>query len=153
MGCNTTQSGDSLTFWRNMSPPFSGSNSKQNMKSAEVGTKLPQKCQALSEPLMLKSQRLYSSKNYLLQGLVFHTYTRKHTSNVILLDQNLTTMSCYFATKGTNMITALFAHRIEESCWKAWPLLANLKALHPDKNCLYIWPQLHSYNWSPKITQ
>jgi hypothetical protein len=76
MGCNTIQFGDNLTFWRNMLPPFSGSNSKPSMKS-EADTKLPLKYQALSEPLMLKSQRPYSSKNYLVQGLVFHTYIRK----------------------------------------------------------------------------
>jgi hypothetical protein len=76
MGCNTIQFGDSLTFWSTMSLSFSGSNSKPSMKSAEAGIKLPLAFQVLSELLMFKFKRLYSSKNYLVQGLVFQTYIR-----------------------------------------------------------------------------
>jgi hypothetical protein len=46
---------------------FPGSNSTASKKSAKAGNKLPLKCQALSEILMLKTQRPYSSGNYLVQ--------------------------------------------------------------------------------------
>jgi hypothetical protein len=40
LSCNAMQFGDKLIFRRNISPPSSGSNSKQSLKQAEAGGKL-----------------------------------------------------------------------------------------------------------------
>jgi hypothetical protein len=43
-GCNAMKLRDRLMFWRNISPPYSGSKSKPNKKPAEADSKLCSAC-------------------------------------------------------------------------------------------------------------